>query len=83
VEEIMGELPAIREFRVEGMTCGHCERAVIGALESVFGTGKAKVSLPEGKAWVEGSADPRALIAAVAEEGYLATLVVPASGVGP
>ena len=71
------------EFQVEGMTCGHCERAVQGALESVAGPGKARVSLPEGKAWVEGAADPAALIAAVAEEGYRARLIVPADGGRP
>lgn len=71
------------EFRVEGMTCGHCEKAVRNALETVSGPGKAKVSLTEGKAWVEGSADPAALIpaliAAVAEEGYRASLVTPSA----
>lgn len=60
------------EFRVAGMTCGHCEKAVKSALESVAGPGKAKVSLADGKAWVEGPADPAALLAAVAEEGYRA-----------
>jgi copper chaperone len=60
------------EFRVSGMTCGHCEKAVKGALESVAGPGKARVSLAEGKAWVEGPADAAALVAAVAEEGYRA-----------
>jgi copper chaperone len=73
---------AIREFRVEGMTCGHCEKAVRSALESVSGVGKARVSLAEGKAWVEGPADPAALISAVAEEGYRATMIAPASEEG-
>lgn len=63
------------ELRVEGMTCGHCEKAVKSALEGVAGPGKARVSLPEGKAWVEGPADPAALVAAVAEEGYRAEMV--------
>jgi copper chaperone len=63
------------ELRVDGMTCGHCEMAVKSALESVAGPGKAQVSLPEGKAWVEGPADPAALIAAVAEEGYRAKIL--------
>jgi copper chaperone len=63
------------ELQVEGMTCGHCEKTVKTALEGVVGPGKARVSLPEGKAWVEGPADPAALISAVAEEGYKARLV--------
>ena len=65
------------ELRVEGMSCGHCEMAVKSALESVAGPGKAVVSLAEGKAWVAGPADPAALIAAVAEEGYRAERVSP------
>lgn len=62
------------EFEVEGMTCGHCEHAVKQALESVAGVRGAKVSLDAAKAWVEGEADPAALMAAVAEEGYRARL---------
>lgn len=62
------------ELEVEGMTCGHCELAVKHALESVAGVRGAKVSRDEAKAWVEGEADPAALIAAVAEEGYRARI---------
>jgi copper chaperone len=60
------------ELKVEGMTCGHCAGAVKKALEGVPGVTEARVSLEEGKAWVEGQADPSALAAAVAEEGYRA-----------
>lgn len=63
------------ELRVDGMTCGHCENAVRKALEAVPGVAKVKVSLAEAKAWVEGGADPAALVAAVAEEGYRAAPV--------
>lgn len=68
------------ELQVEGMTCGHCEKTVRSALESVAGPGKARVSLSEGKAWVEGAADPAALIAAVAEEGYRAKVAATSPG---
>ena len=60
------------EIKVEGMTCGHCAGAVKKALEGVPGVTGARVSLEEGKAWVEGAADPSALTAAVEEEGYRA-----------
>lgn len=62
------------ELVVEGMTCGHCAGAVKKALEGVPGVMAARVSLEEGKAWVEGTADPEVLSAAVAEEGYRARL---------
>ncbi len=60
------------ELEVEGMTCGHCERAVRAALESVPGVASARVSLAAGKAVVEGAAEAEDLVAAVAEEGYRA-----------
>ncbi len=59
---------------ISGMTCGHCQQAVTSALESVAGTQKAHVDLSDGTAEVEGTASPEALIAAVEDEGYQATL---------
>lgn len=63
------------ELEVNGMTCGHCEKAVKRALESVPGVTGARVSVPEAKAWVEGAPDSRALLEAVAEEGYAARIL--------
>jgi copper chaperone len=68
------------ELKVEGMTCGHCVGAVKRALEGVPGVTEARVSLEQGKAWVEGAADPAALAAAVAEEGYQARLLAAQGG---
>ncbi|MFP4607892.1 MAG: heavy-metal-associated domain-containing protein [Thiohalospira sp.] len=59
-------------LKVTGMTCGHCVNAVKEALEEVEGVESAEVSLEEGKAEVTGTADPSALLKAVAEEGYQA-----------
>lgn len=59
-------------LNITGMTCGHCVKAVEKALSAVPGVQKVAVSLEEGKATVEGSADTQAMIAAVAEEGYSA-----------
>lgn len=56
---------------VSGMTCGHCERAVEEALAAVPGVERVvSVSRGAGEAVVEGSAQPEALVRAVAEEGY-------------
>jgi len=60
------------ELTVSGMTCGHCEKAVQGALKSVPGVQDVRVDLQGGTATVQGEADAQALIAAVTEEGYLA-----------
>jgi len=60
---------------IQGMTCGHCQRAVKEALEGVSGVTQADVSLDEHHATVEGNADVQNLIAAVQEEGYQASVV--------
>ncbi len=63
------------ELDIAGMTCDHCVRSVTNALKDVPGVSDAKVDLEKGAAVVEGEAfEPQALIAAVEEEGYTATL---------
>lgn len=62
-------------LKIGGMTCGHCVKAVTAALEGVPGVRDAQVDLDQGRAVVEydeGQADTRALVGAVAEEGYTA-----------
>lgn len=63
------------DLKVEGMTCHHCVMAVTKALESVAGVRNAEVDLEHGRARVEGEADVQAMIAAVQEEGYQASLL--------
>ncbi|MCG6941660.1 MAG: cation transporter [Thiohalocapsa sp.] len=61
------------ELKVEGMSCMHCVKAVTEALSQVPGVTKVQeVSLEQGRARVEGSPDPDALVAAVKEAGYQA-----------
>ena len=59
------------ELTVQGMTCGHCKKAVEEALASVDGVTSVEVDLDAGRAKVEGGALD-AMVAAVAEEGYTA-----------
>lgn len=61
-------------LKVSGMTCNHCVMTVTKALGKVPGVESADVSLEQAQAVVKGSADAQALIAAVKEEGYEATL---------
>jgi copper chaperone len=64
------------KLKIEGMTCGHCVMSVQKALAAVPGVeGSVEVTLKPGQAVVAGAPSPDALIAAVAEEGYTATLV--------
>ena len=56
---------------VEGMSCGHCVKAVTEALEGVSGVETViDVSLETGEAVVEGSAPASVLVAAIEEKGF-------------
>ena len=65
------------KLKVKGMSCNNCVGHVRTALAAVPGvTGPVEVSLERGEALVTGTADPKALVAAVEEEGYDAELVL-------
>ena len=57
---------------ISGMTCGHCQKAVKQALESVPKAQNVQVDLDAGQATVEGEPDTKALLQAVINEGYSA-----------
>ena len=63
-------------FKVTGMTCNHCQRAVTQALEGVPGVLKATVDLDRAEATVslDTSADQARLREAVEEAGYEAAV---------
>lgn len=61
------------ELKIEGMSCTHCQAAVLKALEGVSGVVSAEVDLAAGRATVRGSAASEQLVAAIADEGYSAT----------
>lgn len=60
------------ELTIEGMTCGHCRKAVTTALEEVEGVTAVEVDLERGRARVTGNAELEHLVAAVENEGYRA-----------
>ncbi len=57
-------------FQVQGMTCGHCERAVVHAVRNVDTGATVQVDLPTGRVVVESDHPREALAAAITEEGY-------------
>ncbi len=57
-------------FQVKGMTCGHCERAVVHAVRNVDEEAEVKVDLPTGKVVVESDAAREVIANAIQEEGY-------------
>ena len=64
-------------YEVQGMTCGHCVRAVTEEISGLDGVQSVEVSLEDGSAVVAGDPDPDAVRAAVAEAGYAVTAIRP------
>ena len=59
-------------LNIEGMTCGHCVRSVTDAVKSVDPKAEVRVDLDAKRLEAETAADPRAIIRAIADAGYVA-----------
>ncbi len=59
-----------QNFQVQGMTCGHCERAVTQAVQRVDPTAEVKIDRPAGKVEVQTTQPREAIAQAIVEEGY-------------
>lgn len=61
-----------QQFRISGMTCGHCVQAVTEELSGIEGVQDVEVDLDSGTATVRSEAelDPAAVRDAVDEAGY-------------
>lgn len=57
-------------FTVEGMTCGHCEKAVTKALLGLDAQAKVLIDRANNLVQVESEQTREALAHAIAEEGY-------------
>lgn len=58
------------QFTVEGMTCGHCEKAVTQALRGVDPQAEVRIDRQTQQVQVRSNAAREALAAAIREEGY-------------
>jgi len=58
------------QFTVDGMTCGHCERAVVHAVREVDTDAIVKVDLATKQVSVESDKAREVIANAIAEEGY-------------
>jgi copper chaperone len=58
------------KFKVTGMTCGHCVKAVTQAVQSIAPHAQVAVNLETGEVSIGGAADQAAVSAAIAAEGY-------------
>ena len=57
-------------YRIEGMSCGHCEAAIRDELEKVGGVEAVTVDLGSKQVVVRGDFEDAAVRAAIAEAGY-------------
>ena len=59
-----------QSFTVQGMTCGHCERAVTQAIRELDPQAEVKIDRASGQVQVQSGQPREALARAIAEEGY-------------
>lgn len=60
----------MQQFKVSGMSCGHCVRAITQAIQVLDPVARVEVDLAAGLVRVESSLDAAQIQAAIAEEGY-------------
>lgn len=58
------------QFEVQGMTCGHCERAVTNAIQQLDPQAQVHIDRAQNRVDVDSTQPREALAAAIAEEGY-------------
>ncbi|TFL17411.1 heavy-metal-associated domain-containing protein [Jannaschia formosa] len=58
------------DFKVQGMTCGHCERAVTQAVRRLDPDAAVTVDRVAGRVSVESRTDAQAIRKAIEDEGY-------------
>ncbi|MCD6076832.1 MAG: copper chaperone [Ramlibacter sp.] len=62
-----------QSFDVQGMSCGHCVKAVTEAVRSLDPQAEVQVDLAKGKVQVQSQQDHAAIARAIEEEGYKVT----------
>jgi copper chaperone len=59
-----------QEFKVQGMTCGHCVKAVTQAVQLLDNTAVVSVELDSGKVEISSGVSRERLVEAIRDEGY-------------
>jgi len=57
-------------FSVQGMSCGHCVKAITHAVQAKDPAANVRVDLAAKEVGVESSLSPEQVIAVISEEGY-------------
>ena len=65
----------MQNFKVEGMKCGHCVRAVTEAIRSVDPSATVDVDRGAGRVSVGSTVTPDLIASAIVAEGYAAVAV--------
>lgn len=60
----------MQQFKVSGMSCGHCVRAITQAIQALDTVARVEVDLATQLVRVESSLEAERIEAAIAEEGY-------------
>lgn len=60
----------LQTFQVKGMSCGHCVKAVTGAVHKADPQAQVKVDLAQGKVEIESGQPREKLAQAIALQGY-------------
>jgi len=58
------------EFKVTGMSCQHCVKAVTNSIQALDAQARVEVDLAAGRVKIESKQDASALKAAIDEAGY-------------
>lgn len=61
------------QFTVEGMTCGHCEKAVTSAIKTLDPQAEVRINRSQNLVEVDTSQTRDAVAEAIREEGYTVT----------
>lgn len=59
-------------FNVEGMSCGHCVKAITAAVQAMDPAASVRVDLAAKEVGVESALTVEQVIDAITEEGYIA-----------
>jgi copper chaperone len=59
-----------QQFQVQGMTCGHCEKAVQAAIRSIDPQAQVRIDRQQNLVEVTTDQDRESLAAAIRDEGY-------------
>ncbi|UZJ59945.1 cation transporter [Pseudomonas sp. KU26590] len=60
-------------FKVQGMTCAHCVRAVTDAIQGQDPTAQVQVDLANGEVKVQSQLEAEQIVELIEEEGYATT----------